>query len=39
MTLRNTDVSELDRFALLMLCCKDCIGAVSVEPLNDEADE
>ena len=37
--LRNTDISELDRFALLLLCCKDCIGAVSVEPLNDEADE
>ena len=37
--LRNTDISELDRFALLLLFCKDCIGAVSVEPLNDEADE
>lgn len=37
--LRNTDISELDRYALLLLCCKDCIGAVSVEPLNDESDE
>lgn len=37
--LRNTDISELDRFSLLLLCCKDCIGAVSVEPLNDEEDE
>lgn len=37
--LRNTDISELDRYALLLLCCKDCIGAVSVEPLNDESNE
>lgn len=28
--LRNTDISSLDRMALLLLCCKDCIGAVSV---------
>ena len=37
--LRNTDISELDRYVLLLLCCKDCIGAVSVEPLNDEFHE
>ena len=28
--MRNTDISMLDRFSLLLLCCKDCIGAVSV---------
>ena len=28
--IRNTDISILDRMALLMLCCKDCIGAVSI---------
>ena len=28
--LRNTDISILDRMALLLTCCKDCIGAVSV---------
>ncbi len=28
--LRNTDVSVLDRMGLLLLCCKDCIGAISV---------
>ncbi len=28
--LRSTDVSMLDRMGLLLLCCKDCIGAVSV---------
>ena len=33
--LRNTDISELDRFSLLLLCCKDCIGAVSVIPLKE----
>ena len=37
--LRNTDISELDRFALLLLCCKDCIGAVSVIPIKEESDE
>ena len=37
--LRNTDISELDRFSLLLLCCKDCIGAVSVIHLNDDGDE
>lgn len=34
--LRNTDVSMLDRMSLLLLCCKDCIGAVSVEPIIEE---
>jgi len=28
--LRNTDISVLDRMSLLLLCCKDCIGSVSV---------
>ena len=37
--LRNADISELDRFALLLLCCKDCIGAVSVIPIKEEGDE
>lgn len=37
--LRNTDISELDRFALLLLCCKDCIGAVSVIPIKEDGDE
>lgn len=34
--LRNTDVSVLDRMSLLLLCCKDCIGAVSVVPEKEE---
>lgn len=33
--LRNTDVSILDRMGLLLLCCKDCIGAVSVIDVTD----
>lgn len=37
--LRNTDISYLDRMSLLLLCCKDCIGAVSVVPVNNEGHE
>lgn len=37
--LRNTDISSLDRMSLLLFCCKDCIGAVSVVPVNEESDE
>lgn len=32
--LRNTDISILDRMSLLLLCCKDCIGSISVVPIN-----
>ena len=28
--LRNTDISILDRMSLLLLCCKECIGSISV---------
>ncbi len=34
--LRNTDISILDRMSLLLLCCKECIGSVSVVPVNRE---
>ena len=33
--LRNTDISILDRMSLLLLCCKECIGSVSVVPLKE----
>lgn len=33
--LRNTDISVLDRMSLLMLCCKECIGSISVVPIKD----
>lgn len=36
--LRNTDISSLDRMSLLLLCCKDCIGALSVIEIT-ECDE
>jgi serine/threonine-protein kinase HipA len=36
--IRNTDISVLDRMSLLLLCCKDCIGAVSVEPIKEKGD-
>ena len=34
--LRNTDISILDRMSLLLTCCKDCIGAVSVIPFEEK---
>lgn len=34
--LRNTDISVLDRMSILLICCRDCIGAVSVERINGE---
>ena len=34
--LRNTDISILDRMSLLLTCCKDCIGAVSVIPMEEK---
>lgn len=31
---KNWKIDARDRMSLLMACCKDCIGAVGVEPLN-----
>ncbi|MDO4972032.1 MAG: HipA N-terminal domain-containing protein [Bacteroidales bacterium] len=36
--LRNSDVSILDRMSLLLLCCKECIGSVSVVPIKEEGE-
>jgi len=33
--LRNTDISVLDRMSLLLLCCKECIGSVSVIQIKE----
>ncbi len=33
---RNWKINERDRMSLLLACCKDCIGAVSVVPANVE---
>lgn len=32
--MRNMDISILDRMSLLMVCCKDCVGAISIEPIE-----
>lgn len=32
--IRNTDISILDRMSLLLLCCKECTGSISVVPIN-----
>ena len=37
--LRNTDISMLDRMSLLLLCCKECIGSVSVVSKPHEGGE
>ena len=34
--LRNTDISRLDRMSLLLLCCRDCIGALSVVEIKED---
>jgi len=34
--LRNTDISILDRMSLLLLCCKECIGSISVVSIDEE---
>lgn len=36
--LRNTDISILDRMSLLLLCCRECIGSVSVVAVNRKED-
>lgn len=37
--IRNTDISVLDRMSILLLCCRDCIGAVSVWPVAEERED
>ena len=32
---KNWKIDSRDRFLLLLACCKDCIGAVGVEPLEE----
>ena len=33
---RNWKLDPRDRMGLLLACCKDCIGAASVHPVNEE---
>ena len=32
----NWKINKNDRMGLLLACCQNCIGAVSVEPIEDE---
>jgi serine/threonine-protein kinase HipA len=34
---KNWKLKERDRMGLLLACCKDCIGAVSVYPVTEKA--
>ena len=36
---KNWKLNPRDRMGLLLACCKDCIGAVSVHPVNMEDNE
>ncbi len=36
---KNWKIDARDRMALLMACCKDCIGAVGVEPVIKEEEQ
>ncbi|MFA6592434.1 MAG: HipA N-terminal domain-containing protein [Bacteroidales bacterium] len=33
---KNWKINRRDRMSLLLACCKDCIGSVSVVPTNNE---
>ena len=35
---KNWKINVNDRMGLLLACCSNCIGAVSVEPLNTNDD-
>lgn len=32
---KNWKIDNRDRMSLLLVCCKDCIGAVSVQPIQE----
>ena len=33
---RNWKINRRDRMGLLLTCCKDCIGNISIEPIEQE---
>jgi serine/threonine-protein kinase HipA len=35
---RSWKINSRDRMSLLLACCKDCIGAVSVQPITAEGE-
>lgn len=36
---KNWKLDPRDRMGLLLTCCRDCIGAVSVEAINDKEEQ
>ena len=36
---KSWKINKNDRMGLLLVCCRDCIGAVSVIPLQDDHEE
>jgi serine/threonine-protein kinase HipA len=36
LAVKNWKLNPRDRMGLLLMCCKDCIGAVSVHPITEE---
>jgi serine/threonine-protein kinase HipA len=36
---KSWKLNQNDRMGLLLACCKNCIGAVSVRPITNESDE
>lgn len=36
---RNWKLNQRDRMGLLMACCRDCIGAVSIEEVKEGAEQ
>lgn len=36
---RNWKIANRDRMSLLLACCKDCIGTVSVQPIQEKEDK
>lgn len=36
---KNWKINTNDRMGLLLACCRNCIGAVSIEPIPDEDEE
>jgi serine/threonine-protein kinase HipA len=36
---KNWKINQNDRMGLLLACCQNCIGAVSVEPIKEEDEQ
>lgn len=36
--INNWKINNRDRFSLLLVCCNDCIGAVSVKAIEEDCD-